>query len=134
MSSFNSSQEQTLTAFMTALSQQTESLPPTLQAQLQSIGQNLSNRVMELSVVAASIPNLDKAYREALASLRTGEGEAATGVTFVSSTAQHQNTQLGDNAVQILTAPDSVEAAQHSLSRSSGTIASNPLKRFFRQG
>lgn len=90
---------------------------------------------MELSVVAASIPSLDKAYREALASLRTSEGEAATaGVTLVSSTAQHQSTQLGDNAVQILTAPDSVEAAQHSLSRSSGTIASNPLKRFFRQG
>lgn len=134
MSSFDPAQEQTLSAFITALSQQTESLPPALQAQLQSIGQDLANRVMELRVVAASIPSLDKAYRETLVSLRTNEDEAATGVTFVSSTAQHQTTQLTDNAVQILTAPDSVEAAQHRLSRNAGQITSKPLRRFFRRG
>lgn len=134
MPSFDSEQEQILTAFMTALSQQPKSLPPALQAQLQSIGQNLANRVMELRVVAASIPSLDKAYRETLVQLHTNEDKATTEVTFVSSEAQNQNTQLIDHAVQILTAPDSVEAAQHHLSRNAGQIASNPLKRFFRRG
>jgi|GEM_PF-1894104 len=134
MSSLDPAQEQILTAFMTALGQQTKSLPSTLQAQLQSIGQNLANRVMELRVVAASIPSLDKAYREALASLRANGEETKIGATFISSTAQHQNIQLTDNAVQILTAPDSVEAAQHHLSRKAGQIASKPLKRFFHRG
>lgn len=134
MTSFNSTQEQTLTAFMAALSHQTNSLPSALQGQLQSIGHNLENRVMELPVVAASIPSLDQSYREALANLRASEGRPNIDVKFVSTLTQEQNTKLNENAAQILTAPDSVKAAQDKLVQRSGQMASNPLKRFFRRG
>lgn len=125
-------QEQTLTAFITALSQQTESLPAALQAQLQSIGHNLENRVMELKVIAASLPSLDQAYRVALTEqLKTRDEQ---GATLVSSPAQDHSTDQLDHATRIFTSLDSVKAAQQDLSKMSGQIASNPLKRFFRRG
>ncbi|KAI9132293.1 hypothetical protein [Acaryochloris sp. CCMEE 5410] len=125
-------QEQTLTAFITALSQQTESLPTALQAQLQSIGHNLENRVMELRVIAASLPSLDQAYRKALAEQpQTGDEPRAT---LVSSLAQDDSAEYLDYAVHILTGSDPVQAAQQDSSNLSGQIASNPLKRFFRRG
>lgn len=119
---------------MAALNQQTDSLPPALQGQLQSIGHNLENRVMELPVVAASIPRLDQAYRDALTNLRASEGKPQTNVALVSASTQDQNAKLNENAVQILAASDSVKAAQDNLVNKSGQIASNPLKRFFHRG
>lgn len=132
MTSLTPQQEQTLTAFVAALSQQTESLPAALQAQLQSIGHNLENRVMELRVIAASLPSLDQAYREALAEQPKTGDEPST--TLVSSPAQDDSTERLDHAVRIFTSSDSVKAAQQDWSNLSGQIASNPLKRFFSRG
>ena len=129
---FNSQQEKSLDAFVTALSQQDESLPASLQAQLQAIGQNLEGRVVELPAIAASLPSLNNAYQAALADAQTDQGKQ--GATFVSVTNKDRGTSIGDRAAKILTDSDPVQAAQRSTSRSVGQIASNPLKRFFRRG
>ena len=129
---FNSQQEKSLDAFVTALSQQDESLPASLQAQLQAIGQNLEGRVMELPAIAASLPNLNNAYQAALADTQTGQDEQ--GATLVSVTNKDRGTDISDRAAKILTDSDPVQAAQQSKARSFGQIASNPLKRLFRRG
>ncbi len=129
---FDSQQEKSLEAFVTALSQQDDSLPTGLQAQLQAIGQNLESRVIELPVIAASLPSLNKAYQAALADSQSAQTEQ--GARLVSSTNKDRSTDMGDRAAKILTDPDPVQAAQRNLSRSVGQIASNPLKRFFGRG
>ncbi|WP_110988533.1 hypothetical protein [Acaryochloris thomasi] len=129
MASLNAQQENNLTAFMTALSRQEDPLPSSLQAQLHAIGQNLENRSVELPTIAASLPSLSKAYREAMAEERT-DGNA----TLVSATEQDHSDELLEHATRILTDSDPVKAAQQDLSRVSGLVASNPLKRLFRRG
>lgn len=129
---FNSQQEKSLEAFVTALSQQDDSLPASLQAQLQAIGQNLEGRVMELPAIAASLPSLNKAYQAALADAQTDQGQQ--GATFVSSTNKDRSAETIEHATKVLTDPDPVQAAQRNTSRSFGQIASNPLKRFFGRG
>ena len=127
--SLDPQQEKTLTAFVTALSQQDESLPLALQKQIQAIGQNQEARVAELPGIAASLPSLNQAYQTALADTQN-EGEQSK--TLVAS---NLNSDKGrDRAVQILTDPDPVQAAQRTQSPSFGKIASNPLKRFFGKG
>ncbi len=130
MSLFNPQQEKSLTAFLSALAQQDESLPEGLQKQLYAIGQNLDNRVVELPTIAASIPSLDKAYYAALNDTQGNDEPAATLV----STDQNQSDQLRDRAVKIFTDPDPVQAAQKKIPRGLGRIASNPLKRLFGKG
>ena len=132
MASLSPQQENSLTAFVTALSQQEEALPSSLQAQLHPIGQNLENRVTELVAIAASLPNLNKAYQAALVDERTKDDNPSA--TLVSSTDQDHSAELIEHAARILTDPDPVKAAQHDLSRVSGLVASNPLKRLFRRG
>lgn len=131
MTSLDSHQSNSISAFITALSQQDESLPSGLQQQLHAIGQNLENRAVELPVIAASLPDLNKAYQSALADIQNGDGQQ--GATLV-STNQDDNAKLYDQATQVFTASDSVKAAQNSLPRNLGQIASNPLKRFFGRG
>jgi hypothetical protein len=131
MTSLNSQHEKTLMAFMTALGQQDESLPSGLQQQLHAIGQNLEARISELPTIAASLPNLNKAYETALADAQTDAGKQ--GATLVSTSGDHSS-KLRERAVQIFTAPDPVQAAQRNLPGKFGQIASNPLKRFFGRG
>lgn len=131
MPSLNTQQEKILTAFVTALSQQDQPLPEALQKQLYSIAQNLEARVVELPVVAASLPNLNQAYQTALAENQTGKG--GQGATFV-STDQDRSSKLRDRAVEILTNSNPVQAAQKQLSPGLGQIALNPLKRIFGRG
>ena len=131
MSPLTIEQEKTVTAFVTALAQQEKSLPQGLQKQLQAIGQNLEARVVELPVIAASLPDLNHAYQAALADPRTKQGEQ--GATLVSTNQDH-SAKLQERAIQILTDPDPVQAAQRHQSRGLGQIASNPLKRFFGRG
>lgn len=131
MSLLNPQQEKVLTAFVTALAQQDESLPPGLQQQLQAIGQNLEARVTELPVIAASLPSLNQAYEAALAHAQTNEGEQ--GATLVSTNQDH-TAKLRDRAVKILTDSDPVQAAQRHQPRGLGQIASNPIKRLFGRG
>jgi hypothetical protein len=128
MSTLTPLQEKTLSAFVTALAQQDESLPQGLQQQLASIGQNLEARVLELPGIAASLPQLNQAYQAAL-SAPQAEGES--GAVLVSANQDH-SAKLLDHATQILTDVDPVHAAQRHQSR--GLIASNPLKRLFRRG
>lgn len=127
MTSLNSQNEKILVAFMTALGQQDQSLPLGLQQQLHAIGQNLDARIVELPAIAASLPNLDKAYQTALAD--AGE----QGARLV-STSQDHNSKIHERAVQIFTDPDPVQAAQRNLPGKFGQVASNPLKRFFGRG
>lgn len=129
MTFLNAQQERNLSAFITALSQQEAPLPSGLQAQLHAIGQNLENRSVELPTIAASLPNLNKAYQEAMAKERTDEP-----ITLVSGTEQDQSDEIVEHAARILTDSDPVKAAQNDLSRVSGIVASNPLKRLFRRG
>jgi CHASE2 domain-containing sensor protein len=75
--SLNPQQEKILTAFVTALAQQDESLPSALQKQLNAIGQNLEGRVVELSTIAASLPSLNQAYQVALSDTQTDKGSKA---------------------------------------------------------
>jgi hypothetical protein len=131
MSPLNSQQEQILTAFLTALAQQDESLPGGLQKQLHAIGQNLEARIAELPAIAASLPSLNQAYQAALADTSVDKGEQ--GATFVSTNPDH-SARLHDRAAQILTDSDPVQAAQRNRSPGLGQIASNPLKRLFRRG
>jgi hypothetical protein len=131
MTSLNSQHEKTLVAFMTALGQQDESLPSGLQQQLHAIGQNLEARISELPTIAASLPNLNKAYETALADAQTDAGEG--GATLVSTSGDHSS-KLHERAVQIFTAPDPVQAAQRNLPGRFGQVALNPLKRFFGRG
>jgi len=131
MSSLTTEQEKTVTAFVTALAQQEKSLPEGLQKQLHAIGQNLEARVVELPVIAASLPDLNHAYQAALSDPQTAKGEQ--GATLVSTNQDH-STKLRERAIQILTDPDPVQAAQRHQSRGLGQIASNPLKRFFGRG
>ncbi|WNZ21446.1 hypothetical protein HJG54_00250 [Leptolyngbya sp. NK1-12] len=130
MSSLNPQQEKILAAFVTALAQQEESLPAGLQNQLQAIGQNLETRIVELPVIAASLPSLNQAYQAALSDTQSEGQQEATLV----STNQDRSAKLRDRAVQILTDPDPVQAAQRHQSRGIGQIASNPLKRLFGRG
>jgi hypothetical protein len=131
MSSLTAEQEKSVTAFVTALAQQEKSLPEGLQKQLQAIGQNLEARVVELPVIAASLPDLNHAYQAALADPRANQGEQ--GATFISTNQDH-SAKFQERAIQILTDPDPVQAAQHQQSRGLGQFASNPLKRFFGRG
>lgn len=125
-------QEKELTAFLTALSEQEESLPGGLQAQLSAIGQNIEGRVMELTAIAASTPSFNQAYQAALSEINAGESEAKA--TLVSSTGRKQDADITQKAAQILTDADSVQAAKKQMSRPSRMIASNPLKRLFGRG
>ncbi|MGB3299386.1 MAG: hypothetical protein WBA76_14040 [Phormidesmis sp.] len=129
---FDPQQEKSLEAFVMALSQQDDSLPAGLQAQLQAIGQNLESRAIELPTIAASLPNLNKAYQAALSNPQSAQEKP--GARLVSSTNKDRSNGIGDRAAKILTDPDPVQAAQRNLSRSVGQIASNPLKRFFGRG
>jgi CHASE2 domain-containing sensor protein len=129
--SLNPQQEKILTAFVTALAQQDESLPSALQKQLNAIGQNLEGRVVELSTIAASLPSLNQAYQVALSDTQTDKG--SQGATFI-STNQDRSTKLHEHAAQILTDSDPVQAAQRNQHRGLGQIATNPLKRFFGRG
>ena len=128
----NEQQEKTLTAFLTALSEQDEALPGGLQAQLSAIGQNLEGRVMELTAIAASIPRLNQAYQAALSDDQTKEGGPKA--TLVSSSGRERDTSIAEQAAQVFTDADPVQAAKKKMSPSIGQIASNPLKRFFRRG
>ncbi len=131
MSPSNPQQEKILTAFLTALAQQDESLPLGLQQQLQAIGQNLEARVVELPVIAASLPKLNQSYQAALADTSMDKG--SQGATLVSTNQDH-SADLLERAVQVFTDSDPVQAAQRTRSRGLGQIASNPLKRFFGRG
>ncbi len=131
MSLLTPQQETSLNAFLTALAQQEESLPPGLQQQLHAIGQNLEARVGELPVIAACLPNLHRSYQAALADAQMNQGES--GATLVSTNQDH-SAKLRDRAVQILTDSDPVGAAQRRVPRGLGQIAANPLKRFFGRG
>ena len=131
MSFLNPQQETILTAFLTALAQQDASLPEGLQKQLSAIGQNLEARAVELPVIAASLPSLNQSYQAALADAQAGEGEQ--GATLVSTNQDH-SAKLRDRATKILTDSDPVRAAQQTLPRGLGQIASNPLKRLFGRG
>ena len=131
MAHLSSQQETILTAFLTALAQQDESLPLGLQQQLHAIGQNLEARVVELPVIAASLPSFNHSYQAALADTQMNEGEQGT---ILVSTNQDHSANLYDRAVKILTDPDPVQAAHRSHSRGLGQLASNPLKRLFGRG
>ncbi|MGB3519439.1 MAG: hypothetical protein WBA43_23510 [Elainellaceae cyanobacterium] len=131
MPTLNPQQEKTLTAFVTALGQQDNALPEGLQKQLHAIGQSLDARILELPAIAASLPGLNQAYQTALSEAQADSG--ATGATLVSNTNQSDSDKQYDRAVEILTDPNPVQAAQHSQS-SLGQIASNPLKRLFGRG
>ena len=128
----NEQQEKDLSAFLKALSEQEDSLPAGLQAQLTGIGQNLEGRVMELPAIAASIPSLNQAYQAALSDMTSGDSEPKA--TLVSSTSRERPTDISERAAQILTDADPVKAAKKKMSPSIGQIASNPLKRLFRRG
>lgn len=130
MAALNPQHEKMLTAFVTALAQQEAALPQGLQQQLYSIGQNLEARVVELPVIAASLPSLNQAYQAALANAQDPGQQGATLV----ATNQDHSSKLRDRAVQILTDADPVQAAQRTLSPGLGQIAFNPLKRFFGKG
>ncbi len=125
-------QEKELTAFMTALSEQEESLPSGLQAQLTAIGQNIESRVMELPAIASSIPSLNQAYQAALSDVKAGNSEPKA--TLVSATGRERETSISERAAQIFTDADSVQAAKKKMARSPRIIASNPLKRLFGRG
>lgn len=129
--SLNPQQEKILTAFLTALGQQDESLPVGLQKQLNAIGQSLEARIVELPTIAASLPSLNQAYQIALSDTQTDKGEQ--GATFV-STNQDRSAKLREQAAQILSDSDPVQAAQRNQRRGLGQIATNPLKRFFGRG
>jgi monomeric isocitrate dehydrogenase len=129
--SLNPQQEKILTAFVTALGQQEESLPLGLQKQLNAIGQSLEARIVELPTIAASLPSLNQAYQIALSDTQTDKGEQ--GVTFV-STSQDRSAKLREHAAQIFSDSDPVQAAQRNQRRGLGQIATNPLKRFFGRG
>lgn len=124
-------QEKILTAFVSALAHQDESLPPGLQKQLNAIGQNLEARVVELPTIAASLPSLNQAYQVALSDTLPDKGDH--GATLV-STNHDRSAFLREHAAQILTDSDPVQAAQRSQYRRDGQIATNPLKRFFGRG
>ena len=111
MTFFNLTQQLNLKAFVMALSQQSEPLPLSLQSQLKSIGLNLSNRVVELTTIAASLPSLDQSFRKAQNDIQAAE--TSQGADSVSSdvVAQHSD-ELTEQAVQILTHSDPVKAAQ----------------------
>lgn len=128
MSTLTPQSEATLSAFVTALAQQDESLPQGLQQQLYSIGQNLEARVVELPVIAASLPKLNQAYQAALSA---SQAEGEQGTVLVSANQDHR-AKLFEHAAQIFTDSDPVHAAQRHQSR--GVIASNPLKNLFRRG
>ena len=129
--SLNPQQEKILTAFVTALAQQDDSLPSALQKQLNAIGQNLEGRVVELPTIAANLPSLNQAYQVALSNTQTDKGEQ--GATFI-STNQDRSPKLHEHAAQILTDSDSVQAAQRNQHQGLGQIATNPLNRFFHKG
>jgi hypothetical protein len=129
MPTLNPQQEKTLTAFISALGQQNNSLPEGLQKQLHAIGQSLETRILELPAIAASLPSLNQAYQTALSDTQTD----APAATFVSNTNQSDSDKQYDRAVDILTADDPVQAAQRSRTPL-GQIASNPLKRLFGRG
>ena len=129
--SLNPQQEKILKAFVSALAHQDESLPLGLQQQLNSIGQNLEARVVELHTIAASVPSLNQAYQVALGDTLPDKGEQ--GATLVSMNQDH-STFLREHAAQILTDSDPVQAAVRSQHRGLGQIATNPLKRFFGRG
>jgi hypothetical protein len=111
MTFFNPTQQLNLKAFVLALSQQSEPLPPSLQNQLKSIGLNLSNRVVELTTIAASLPNLDQSFRKAQNDIQTAETAQDAEPVTADEVAQHSD-ELMEQAVQIFTDPDPVRAAQ----------------------
>jgi len=129
--SLNPQQEKILKAFVSALEKQDESLPLTLQKQLNAIGQNLEGRVVELPTIAASLPSLNQAYQVALSDTQTDKGSQSA--TLVSMNQDH-STKISEHAAQILTDSDPVQAAQRNQYRGLGQIATNPLKRFFGRG
>jgi hypothetical protein len=132
MTSLTPNQSQSLTAFLIALSQQAESLPAGLQAQLPAIGLNLANRIVELPAIAASIPSLEQNYRAILTKLQAQETEPSEGVVLASTgpTDYKYSTEISNSAVEILTDPDPVKAAQKHLAQETSR-GQNILQRLF---
>jgi len=126
---FNQKQDHSLDAFIAALAQQDAALPEGLQKQLHAIGQNLENRIIELPVVAASLPDLNQAYHRYLA-----EESDQDQAILVSTTDQSPSEKRLERAAEILTDPDPVQAAQRQQTSIMGQLASNPLKRLFGRG
>jgi hypothetical protein len=91
--SLNPQQEKILTAFVTALAQQDDSLPSALQKQLNAIGQNLEGRVVELPTIAANLPSLNQAYQVALSNTQTDKGEPRRNIHFYESGSQPQTSR-----------------------------------------
>ncbi len=139
---FNTQQQKSLSAFITALGQQEDALPQGLQAQLHAIGLNLENRVTELPAIAASLPGLNQSYQKALADAR--DHEDTPGATLVSSGRKSSSRngnyvdELSDRATEILTDSDPVAAAKQKMSplfgKDFGKVATNPIRQFFRRG
>lgn len=124
-------QKKSITALITALGQQEDSLPTGVQKQLYAIGENLEGRAVEIPAIAASLTSLSRAYQDALMAPAEDQQPAAT---LVSTTEPDQSAKLIERATKIFTDPDPVQAAQKNPLQTLGRIASNPIKRLFNRG
>lgn len=119
----NPSDEITLKAFLTALQELKEPLPPNVQTHLNDVAKQLESNPMaiaQLEAIPPQFPSLNAAYMKAKQPLQQeatarNKGKAETIATMPDDV----RTDLLDRAVAIFKATDSVEATQVEIASNS---------------
>ncbi|MGB3238540.1 MAG: hypothetical protein WBB29_09605 [Geitlerinemataceae cyanobacterium] len=117
----NPSDEVTLKAFVTALNQLNEPLPPNVQIHLNEVGKQIEknpNSIAYLEAIAPQYPSLNTAYTNARTSLQTDANEGNKGKTDpMPPLPEEPSNQQMNRAIAIFQAKDSVEAAKVAIAQ-----------------
>jgi hypothetical protein len=117
----NPSDEITLKAFVTALNQLDEPLPPNIQKHLNEVGkqiENSPNAIAYLEAVAPQYPSLNTAYLKARIPLQADANERNKGKTDPMPPLPDETShELTNRAIAIFQASNSVEAAKVAIAQ-----------------
>lgn len=102
-----------LTAFLNALPQLDESLPPEIQTQLNQIAETLKTdpTTINIDIIAENYPPLDKGYQTELTKLKQNAGERNKGLPPL-PLPQEATSEITNAAINTFSAKDSVTAAK----------------------
>lgn len=117
----NPSDEITLKAFVTALNQLDEPLPPNVQTHLNEVGkqiENSPNAIAYLEAITPQHPSLNDAYKKARMPLQANASERNKGKTDpMPPLPDESSNELTNRAIAIFQAKDSVEAAKVAIAQ-----------------
>lgn len=116
----NSSEKKILNAFIAALHQLDEPLPPNVQTHLNEVGKQLETNpkaIAYLEAIAPQYPALDRAYSQAKMSWQAEANDLRQDTTDSSSELDETSRELMNRAIAIFQADNSVDATQTAIAQ-----------------